>query len=198
MTRGRTQPLDWDGSMGPSAAVGATQKGHFLNSHVLQSQQDFGTATPLRPDLPSSLTHTHTHTHAHMTPHRADLPSSLAHTHTHTHTHTTLPRADLPSCHTHTHTHTRVFCSEHHCKSVPPPRLRSRAVSTAQGRLPPRDSAAPSRQQPLLCSPFLKAVVSRMPHKRTRADGTLLLGILPRNPACWAVVGTNSPLLGIE
>ena len=50
MTRGRTQPLSWDGSMGPSAAVGAAQKGHFLNGHVLQSQQDFGTATPLRLD----------------------------------------------------------------------------------------------------------------------------------------------------
>ena len=109
MTRGRTQPLDWDGSMGPSAAVGATQKGHFLNSHVLQSQQDFGTATPLRPDLPSSLTHTHTHTHAHMTPHRADLPSSLAHTHTHTHTHDPAPCRPPQLSHTHTHTHTCVL-----------------------------------------------------------------------------------------
>lgn len=64
--------------------------------------------------------------------------------------------------------------------------------------LRPATSRPPQCSLPPLCSPFLKAVVSRMPYKRTQADGTPLMAILPRNLACRAAVETKSPLLGIE
>lgn len=112
----------------------------------------------------------------------------LSLTHTRLHTVQTSPVLSL--------THTHVFCSEHHCRSVPTPAKIQSSFHTTGTPPSPGPHAPP--QQPLLCPPFLRAVISRTPHERTQADGTLLLGILPRNPACGASVGTNSPLLGIE